>query len=85
MRITLPLNAVKLQNEILSKSSVKIFRKQQPPTNTPNSQPSIHNDKTNEYRENPLGIQMLSKSLYEQVFLPNHDAATGITSETIDR
>lgn len=95
MRITLSLNAAKHHPEILSKSSVKIFRKQQPPAPPLKQQPPRNNisngkqppspkDKNTEYRQNLLGIQMLSKCLYEQVFGQNA-APTPINSETIDR
>lgn len=87
MRLTFPIFAAKFPKEILPKTTVKVFRRQEP-----NSEQTVKkNNATNnfkrgkEFRENPLKIQMLSKSLYEQIFKQNHGTDDAIDLETIER
>lgn len=75
MRITLSVLGAKLNKEILPNSRIKIFRKSKIKT-IKNDEPiqANENDKiSSEYRENEMKIQMLSKSLYDQIFKTTSD------------
>lgn len=70
MRLSQKLNS-KVYNEIMPSSSLKIFR--QSPQRVPKkskveSSKSPATSSTVEYRENEMKIQMLSRSLYNQIF-----------------
>lgn len=84
MKITLPLFVAKFPKEILPKTTIKVFR-HKPPSNIKDPTPTSNVIRGKEYRENPLKIQMLSKSLYEQIFKPNSATEETINFETVKR
>lgn len=61
MRVSLPQMSVKVVREILPASKVKIFKRSNP------KEPQKKDDSP-DYRENEMRIQMLSSSLYQQIF-----------------
>lgn len=71
MRLNLQQFSVRLPNEILPKSTVKIFRSTKN-QQTKSMEKSKHKQKQIEpdleFRQNEMNIQMLSRSLFKQIF-----------------
>lgn len=70
MRLTSTNLSAKVYKEILPSSRIKIFRKAKIKSeeNVTKQKPLTNESRITEYRENEMKIQMLSKSLYEQIF-----------------